>query len=154
MGLIDLGQAAVEIQLQQAGHPLGQAVVLAVAEGAPVGVPQPLEQEQAVEWLELQPRHQGRRHRLAALLQQLGVRLSSLLVHYLVEVGGAPRVQAKTGRGDEPAAPVLPVDEAARLQLHQGLADGDPGSAVEFSQQPLRGELVVGLQSARLDLGD
>ncbi|MNH01485.1 hypothetical protein D3C79_607060 [compost metagenome] len=66
MGLIDLGQAAGKIQLQQAGHPLGQAVILAIADGAPVGIAQSFEQKQAVERLELQPRHQRGRHRLAA----------------------------------------------------------------------------------------
>ena len=49
MGLVDLGQAAGKIQLQQTGNPLGQAVVLAIADGAPVGIAQPLEQKQAVE---------------------------------------------------------------------------------------------------------
>ena len=152
MGLVDLGQAAGKIQLQQTGHPLGQAVVFAIADGAPVGIAQPLEQKQAVERFELQLRHQCRGHRLAAFLQQFGARLAPLFAHYLVKVGGASGVEAKARRGDEPAPAILPIDEAIGLQLHQRLADGDPGGAVEFPQQPLGGELVVGDQAPRQDL--
>ena len=69
-----------------------------------------------------------------------------------MKVGGASGVEAKARRGDEPATAILSIDEAVGLQLHQRLADGDPGGAVEFPQQPLGGELVVGGKAPRQDL--
>lgn len=151
MLLIDLGQAAVEIVAEQCRHPLRQAVVFAIADGAAVGVTHAAQQIHLIERLERQRLHHVERHRGFLAGQQRGARRSPLLLAEAVEVGVLRRIQPQPFRRDEPAAAIGAVDGAGGLQLRQALANGNAGGGEDGAQFALRRQLVARLQRAAGD---
>ena len=151
MLLINLGQAAVEIVAQQFRYPLRQTVVLAIADGAAVGIAHAAQQIHLIERLERQRLHHVERHRGFFAGEQRGARRAALLLAEAVEVGVLRRIQPQPFRRDEPAAAIGAVDGAGGLQLRQALANGNAGGGEDGAQLALRRQLVARLQRAAGD---
>ncbi len=151
MLLIDFGQAAVEIVAEQFRHPLRQAVVFAITDGAAVGVAHAAQQIHLVEGFERQRLHHVERHRGFFAGQQRGARRAPLLLAQAVEVGVLRRIQPQPFRRDEPAAAIGAIDGAGGLQLRQALANGNAGGGEDGAQLALRRQLVARLQCAAGD---
>ncbi len=69
-----------------------------------------------------------------------------------MEVTADQRVVGQPLGGDEPAAALLAIDQALRLQLDQRLAQGDPGRREQLAELALGRQLATRRQQTMADL--
>ncbi len=118
----------------------------------PVHPPRPADLVDAGQRRQLQQLADRRARRHLPGRQNLGRRHPALFADHRMEVTADQRVVGQPLGGDEPAAALLTVDQALRLQLDQRLAQGDPGRREQLAELALGRQLATRRQQTMADL--